>query len=113
MMKKLNEEGIIISDPMLANKYLLAQRSINDRLKKKAQLDKEIIIYKQQMAAVEKLAIKKQVATIKATEQVKDVDQQNQNQNQGQNQNQENLLQIESLVPTFEEFMQKEKGRDR
>ena len=103
---RLNEDGVMISDPDLANKMLLAQREVNNRLKKKAQLDKEIIVYKQKMAEIERQAIKKQVATTKATgQQPTGSTQTAQQQEIAKQQQALNLAQVESIIPTFDEFL--------
>ncbi len=60
---KLNEE-IQIMDPVLAQKWNEAQRQINDRLKKIAQLEKEIVTYKQQSTAAQAQAMKDNQAVI-------------------------------------------------
>lgn len=101
-MKKLNED-VVIQDPALASKYNQAMRAINDRLKKKAQLDREIVTYKEQLAAIEAQAIKNQVATVQATQGEQQKQQVTQQQGQAQQQQ-------ESLIPTFEDFLNEEDG---
>jgi hypothetical protein len=103
-MKQLNED-VVINDPALSSKYMNVQRSINDRLKKIAQIQTEIVKYKQDMAKIEELAIKKQAATIKATNQLNDPAAQQQAQQQAQGQNGQIIQSNESKVPTYDEFL--------
>jgi len=100
-MKRINED-VIVNDPALSNKYMLAQRQINDRLKKIAQIQTEIVKYKQEMAKIEQMAIKKQAATIKATNIENDPQAQ---QQLAQGQNGQIIQSNESRVPTYDEFL--------
>lgn len=113
--KKLNE-NIIIENPMLLQKFNLATKAINDRLKKINQIQQEIVNYKIQLQKIEELTIKQQKAEIKT----KGPDQNQQiQQNQQNQQNQINVGNVgintnpnnnpnESKIPTYEEFLKEE-----
>lgn len=112
--KKLNE-NIIIENPMLLQKFNLATKAINDRLKKMNQIQQEIVNYKIQLQKIEELTIRQQKAEIKT----KGQDSNQQSQDQQTQQNQINVGNVgintnpnnnpnESKIPTYEEFLKEE-----
>lgn len=115
-MRRINED-ITIHDPGLQIKWNQANKQINVRQKKIAQLQSEIVVFKQQMQRVEELAMKKQQATIKSQEETKN-DVQNQSQQKQQLDPKAVAQELTGLtgesmkIRTFEEFLKEEEGSE-
>ena len=103
-MKKLHED-VSVTDPNIAQQILQAQKQINDRLKRIAQLKTEMVTYQQQIAALEDQAIKAQQAQVIAREETAQDIQKSTN-------NLTDQLTTEKLMPTLSNFL-KEDEEDR